>query len=194
MEEIWKPAKGFEGYYEVSNLGRVRSVDRVVAAKGNSEKLIKGKLLTLHTNKDGYKRTTLCKENKLFTKFVHRLIAEVFIPNPDNLPQVNHKDEVKSNNCVDNLEWCTAKYNINYGTAKQRTINTKIEKGSIYPEEIRSEKKKNYNKKYYLKNKEIILKNNREYYKEYYLKNKEKVKERYRIWYLNNSDCRKNPT
>ena len=101
MKEIWKEIKDYEGLYQVSNLGRVKS----------STKILKNRL-----SKRGYYIVTLYKNGKSTTKWVHRLVAEAFIPNPDNLPQVNHKDEDKLNNRVDNLEWCTAKYNCNYGT------------------------------------------------------------------------------
>ena len=132
MEEIWKPVKGFEGYYEVSNLGRVRSIDRVVVdTVRNCERLLKGKVLIQKDNGNGYKNVMFCKEHKIYNKYVHRLIAEAFLPNPDNLPQVNHKDEDKSNNRVDNLEWCTSFYNNEYGTRKKRWYETRIKNGTM---------------------------------------------------------------
>lgn len=72
---------------------------------------------------NGYLHVLLCKNGKYITHNVHRLVAETFIPNPDNLPEINHKDENKENNCVDNLEWCTRKYNMNYGTTQFRIHN-----------------------------------------------------------------------
>lgn len=105
MEEIWKSIPGFEDY-TVSNLGRVMNKH--------------GRIMKLSNHKQGYKLIGLKKDKKLYCRQVHRLVALAFIPNPDNLPQVNHKDECKTNNCVDNLEWCDAKYNINYGTGIQR--------------------------------------------------------------------------
>lgn len=101
MKEIWKEIKDYEGLYWVSNLGRVKS----------STKILKNRL-----SKRGYYIVTLYKNAKGVTKTVHRLVAKAFIPNPDDLPQINHKDENKLNNNVDNLEWCTAKYNCNYGS------------------------------------------------------------------------------
>jgi hypothetical protein len=104
MYEIWKDIKEYEGKYQVSNLGNVRSL--------NYNKTNTVKLLKTYTNKNKYVYVTLGQNN---TYRVHRLVAEAFIPNPDNLPYINHKDENPSNNHVDNLEWCTQKYNVNYG-------------------------------------------------------------------------------
>lgn len=126
MKEIWKDIKGYEGYYHVSNLGRVRSLDRYVATVGNSsgQRLIKGKLKEQNDwnakNGGSYYAVILSKNNISVRYAVHRLVAEAFIPNPDNLPCINHKDENKHNNNVDNLEWCTVEYNNTYGTARER--------------------------------------------------------------------------
>lgn len=122
-EEIWKPVMGYEGYYECSNLGRVRSVDRYVNNRHkNGLQFKRGQILKTASQR-GYRILILSKEGKQVCKKVHRLVAESFIPNPDNLPFVNHKDENKTNNCVDNLEWCTVKYNSNYGTATEKRLN-----------------------------------------------------------------------
>lgn len=124
MEE-WKEIEGYEGLYEVSNLGRVRSIDRVLMQPNKwgfiSSNYYKGKILSPKITKCGYCSINLSKDNKAKMVTVHRLVAKAFIPNPDNLPYVNHKDEVKSNNQAENLEWCTPKYNINYGTGVMRT-------------------------------------------------------------------------
>ncbi|WP_277680349.1 NUMOD4 domain-containing protein [Gracilibacillus dipsosauri] len=110
VEEIWKDVKGFEGLYKISNKGRVFSVKKGIFKK------------TKHNNRK-YVQICLNKHGKQHHFLLHRLVAEHFIPNPNNLPQVNHKDENKENNCADNLEWCTNRYNANYGTKIERTIN-----------------------------------------------------------------------
>lgn len=118
VKEEWRPVKNFEGLYEVSNCGNVRSLKRI----GNRPFGVGyyGGVLLKQSKTSGYQRVSLCKNNKKTGMFVHRLVADAFIPNPDNYPQVNHKDEVKTNNCVENLEWCTVQYNCNYGTCKER--------------------------------------------------------------------------
>ena len=123
--EIWKPVKGYEGLYEVSNNGKVRSLKN---SRHNvrKEPLLKKQFL----GSWGYPIVALCKEGKSIGVLVHRIVAEAFIPNPNGYEFVNHKDEVKTNNLVENLEWCTQKYNNNYGTAKQRGIETRKKNGS----------------------------------------------------------------
>jgi hypothetical protein len=116
MQEIWRDVKGYEGFYMVSNLGRVKSLDRYVS-RGcrypNKFQYVKGKILS--PNKGGsYLQVVLNKGGKSKPFLVHRLVAEAFIDNPNNYPCVNHIDENKKNNCVDNLEWCTYKYNNEY--------------------------------------------------------------------------------
>ena len=119
MEEIWKDIEGYEDLYQVSNMGRVRRLTRNRRGKNNSLNPIQGRILKLETS-SGYKRIRLYKNNKGKHFQIHRLVAMAFIPNPDNLPQVNHKDENRINNRVDNLEWCTQEYNINYGTGNKK--------------------------------------------------------------------------
>lgn len=109
MEEIWKDIPNYEGLYQISNLGRVKSLPR----KGTNTK--KERILKFAKSNKNYLIAILTKHNKRNAKSVHRLVAEAFIPNPNNFPQVNHKDENRHNNCVDNLEWCTNRYNCNYG-------------------------------------------------------------------------------
>lgn len=122
MEEIWKDIKGYEGLYQVSNFGRVKSLDRWAEQKNRKSRFIKGVMKKQHINKSGYLTVGLCKDSKGTHYLVHRLVADAFIPNVENLSEVNHKDEVKTNNCVDNLEWCNHYYNSNYGTRTERMI------------------------------------------------------------------------
>ena len=109
MEE-WRDIKGYEGKYMVSNLGRVKSLNY---NKTGKEGILKGV-----DNGDGYLVVELSKDGKGKTCRINRLIAQAFIPNPDNLPEVNHKNEDKTDNRVENLEWCTKQYNIEYSKAK----------------------------------------------------------------------------
>ena len=117
MEELWMDIKGFEGIYQVSNLGRVKSFHEWKRASCPKEFILKS---TLANN--GYCQVTLYKDTKRKKYLVHRLVAEAFIPNPDGLPHINHKDENPENNAADNLEWCTPLYNNRYGTAKFRSM------------------------------------------------------------------------
>lgn len=119
-KEIWRPCKGFEPFYIVSNFGRVKSVavysdkyKRIFMRPCQKEK-------KQETTKDGYKRVLLCYYGKHFHVGVHRLVAQAFIENPNGYPCINHKDENTRNNHADNLEWCTWKYNSNYGTLPKR--------------------------------------------------------------------------
>ena len=118
----WKPIKDYEGLYEISNTGEVKSLN-----------LKKGRILKQHIQRS-YLYVGLSKQCKTKLHLVHRLVAKTFIPNPLHLPEVNHKDENKLNNNVDNLEWCTAKYNSNYGTRNKRKARPIqcIETGIIY--------------------------------------------------------------
>lgn len=130
MEEIWKDIVGYEGWYQVSNFGRVRSVDRYV--NGNhincDFQFMRGKIRKLRKNKDGYWIVILRKNSKSKGFLVHRLVAEAFIPNPRNLPYINHKDENPENSTVTNLEWCTAAYNLQYSNVAERITKFKIRK------------------------------------------------------------------
>ena len=108
-KEIWKDIKGFEGHYQVSNFGRVKSI-----------KFRKERILKPANNGCGYLYVNLSKNGKYNIYLIHRLVALIFISNPNNLPEINHRDEDKTNNKVENLEWCDRKYNMNYGTRTQR--------------------------------------------------------------------------
>ena len=138
MKEVWKDIKNYEGLYQVSNLGRIKSLDRIVYQKnsfGNIQKNIyKGKILSLFEDKDGYLRVNLKKDKKMKQYGVHVLVANTFLNINKfkymeyedlskidiNRLQINHKNENKKDNCIDNLEFCTVAYNTNYGSREQK--------------------------------------------------------------------------
>lgn len=121
MEEIWKDVPEYEGLYQVSTYGNVKSLDRYVRSRWGTKKPVKGHLLKAEKTIHGYLQVSLCKPGLSRKRYkVHRLVAMAFIPNPQNLPQVNHKDEDKTNNRLDNLEWCDGFYNQRYGTCSER--------------------------------------------------------------------------
>ena len=115
-DEIWCSVKNYENLYEVSDKGRVKSF-----------KFDKERILKPVRDSGGYLVVNLYKNSEKKMYYVHRLVSQAFIPNPNNLPEVNHKDENKTNNSVQNLEWCTDKYNTNYGTRNQR-VSEKLSK------------------------------------------------------------------
>ena len=117
--EIWKPISNSNGKYEVSNTGKVRALDYQGTGQTKELKLTKDRL-------SGYMRVRIKKaDGKTVYALVHRLVADAFIDNKGGLPCVNHMDEDKTNNNIANLEWCTYKYNSNYGTATDRANKTK---------------------------------------------------------------------
>ena len=130
MQEVWKDVEGYEGVYQVSNLGRVKSLQTMKYShiKKCAIPVMREKILKPYFNTKKYLLVDLKNNGKRKTQNVHRLVAKAFIPNTDNLPQVNHKDENKQNNCVENLEWCTNQYNTTYGTAKQRMAEKRKKK------------------------------------------------------------------
>lgn len=116
-EEIFKEIAGYEGLYEVSNFGNVRSL-----------KYGKTRTLKHYKTRNGYQQVDLYKNSKRNHHYIHRLVATAFIENPDNLPEINHKDEDKTNNVVSNLEWCDHIYNSNHGTRNERVADALSEK------------------------------------------------------------------
>lgn len=113
--EEWRPICGYEGLYQVSNLGRVKSLK-------NNKGIYREKILIIGKNKDGYLQINLCKEGKMKTFRVHRLVANAFIENPNEYTTVNHIDENKENNCVDNLEWMNLSQQQRHGTCIKRRV------------------------------------------------------------------------
>lgn len=128
--------KGYEGKYAITSCGKVWSYTTK-------------KFLRTHKNSNGYERISLFKDNGSKSLAIHKLVAMAYLPNPDNLPQINHKDENKENNYVNNLEWCTNKYNSNYGTRNERMARAKwkkvlcIELNRIFDSEKQAERELN---------------------------------------------------
>lgn len=148
-KEIWKDIPGFEGYYQASNMGRVKSLDRYVNYKNCGFALRKGKILSPKISNKGYLETTLMKEGKSYYKRIHRLIAETFLPNPNNYSCINHINENKTDNKIENLEWCTSKQNIEmYHESRtivyQYTVDGKLVK--IWNSMVKAAKSVNGNK------------------------------------------------
>lgn len=147
MKEIWKDIKGYEGYYQVSNLGNVRSLDRVQTFNNGSKlckRIVYGKTISNYIGKCGYVRVRLARGGKKKTTLLHRLIALHFIPNPDNKKEVNHINGVKSDYSISNLEWMTHKENIQHahdnGLAKNKGLKGRLNPmyGKTYGENPRA--------------------------------------------------------
>ena len=199
MEEVWKDIENYEGLYQVSNFGKVRSVEREIVYSDGRVYKYKSSIIKPSFNKrTGYYSTCLRKNGKPKTFRLNRVVAQTFLPNPNNLPSVNHKDENKLNNFVwvnedgsvdiekSNLEWCDDKYNSNYGNRCENYRKTRL--GDRYKETFFDKKE------WYEKNKEEILKKQREQYrnnidkqherhKKYYYENRERILERNKEYY-----------
>lgn len=138
MEEIWKPVKDYEGYYEVSNLGRVRSLTRTIHYANGHDQIVKGKIMQPHKTKWGYMLVGLNRCGDKKRKHVHDLVAEAFLSNPSGYTEVNHIDHNKENNNVTNLEWVTHKKNMedmveyNRNIGKFKYITNKQGKNGLF--------------------------------------------------------------
>lgn len=124
-EEIWLPIKGYEGLYEVSNYGSIKSVPTTVISKNGSLRKRKGRLLKTH-KRGRYMSKSLNKEGVSKAYTIHRLVALAFIPNPENKPHINHKDNNRYNNYVDNLEWVTQKENLQHAADQGRMVKPPV--------------------------------------------------------------------
>lgn len=135
MVEKFKPVKGYAGIYEISNMGRVKSLSRVIERNDGNTRVTEDRIILPFTTKAGYSQIVLCKDGVKKKHYIHRLVALAFIPNDNPIEKivVNHKDENPINNNVGNLEWCTQRYNMRYGKmqAKLIKINVIDSKGDV---------------------------------------------------------------
>lgn len=123
--ELWIPIPNYEGVYEISSFGRVRSLDRTIIRNG-VESHIKGTIMRTHDNGHGYLAVVFKKNGITKSFYIHRLVASAFVPNPNGYKEINHIDEDKKNNNANNLEWCTRIYNLTYGNRINIIANKKI--------------------------------------------------------------------
>ena len=142
MKEIWKDIEGDEGLYQISNLGRVKSLGRI----DNNNHKVKERVLKILSDKDGYSLINLYKNGKIKTHRVHRLVAIAFIENPNNYPMINHLDENPKNNNMENLQWCTAKQNNNYGNHNKK-VSSALKGKPKEKQHISKSRKNNPNKR-----------------------------------------------
>lgn len=127
MVEIWKDIKGYEGFYQVSNLGRIKRIEKQITMYNKNtkyNKVIKEKELKQTKNKKGYLYVSLCKNGEIKKQRVHRLVAEAFLEKKDGFNEINHRNEKRHDNRAENLEYCTHVYNLNYGNHNQKLSKT----------------------------------------------------------------------
>lgn len=132
IQEIFNPIQGFEGLYEISQLGRVKSVARITPHGSGNNLTIKERILKQGMGTNGYKYVVLRREGKSITVYIHRIVAIHFVDNPNNLPQINHEDGDKSNNCAINLEWCNQSHNMKHSYRLNLHKNRKGENNPNY--------------------------------------------------------------
>ncbi|EKQ56339.1 MULTISPECIES: NUMOD4 domain-containing protein [unclassified Clostridium] len=123
--EKWKDIPGYSGYYQVSNLGRVKSCKRIIIDSLGRKHTYRERILKPTPDEEGYLGVTLSINGKSSYSRVHRLVAEIFVQNANNFSQINHIDENRSNNKSNNLEWCNSKYNLNYGNRSKNNSNAR---------------------------------------------------------------------
>ena len=196
MLETWKDIKTLENYYQVSNLGNVRSKDRYIKGKNGCIVLRKGRLRKNQPMKCGYLAVMLIVDGVYKFEYVHRLVANAFLPNEENLPCINHKDCDKHNNLVwvnedgtvdeskSNIEWCGFKYNTEYEPTRQKRKETVLKKYGYKTEEEREEVRKQKAREYRQEHLDEI----RERERLYRNKNREKLRTRYKEFYEKNRD------
>lgn len=131
MEEVWKDVKGYEGFYQVSNIGQVKSLKRKRKSQYGRMATVEERILSKQLDKHGYFCVILRKNNIIKKYFVHRLVAEAFIPNPQSLYTVNHKNEIKTDNRVENLEWLSLIDNLRYGSHDKNMARTQTNRADI---------------------------------------------------------------
>jgi hypothetical protein len=131
--ELWQPGQGYEGYYEVNTCGVIRGIDRLANLPDGRKRRIKGRILATKRNNDNYLFVSLSKDGITKTKYIHRAVAEAFIPNPWGLPEVNHLDGNKENNAIANLQWCTHQQNVQHAYDTGLSSN----KGGTHPFAVR---------------------------------------------------------
>ena len=179
-KEIWKAHPDIPGI-EVSTLGRVRTLNKVVPCRGNGTRLVKGRVLKQYDDKGGYLKTSIPINGKWTTKAVHRLVAQAFIPNHDGLPEINHKDNDRTNNNVENLEWCTREYNVAYREKYGKPAKDFVPKSPVYAVNLKTLEVLHFSSQHeagralgvYVQNINKVVKGNRSYAGGYYFKEDE---------------------
>lgn len=129
--EEWRDVVGYEGFYKVSDYGRVKSLNRVIMRKNGNRQTWRGKIIKIKFHKNGYAFFQASSPSQRIDILVHRAVAKAFIDNPNGFPIINHKDENRQNNCVYNIEWCTSAYNNNYGNHYEKFIASMTKNGYI---------------------------------------------------------------